>query len=274
MSSPQPADGVVVDTPVCPPAFEIAETYQSVPAKKRCHHRFCFGLNKKTLLLAGLIGGVVAVLFTLYIQPYYVGGNKAGQQEWEAEQLLIRQTNDVYYRQLRQAVIRQLYQGSYDPSIFLRPNSPQRLAMEWMAYQDWPHVPLLSNSNSTTISTTTNKWMQRFVLMTIFFANNGHTWGLFNATATDDAAATASVITTSSSWASHVGMDECQWELIGCDNEGRLTTLSLGGSSVSLSGTLAKEIGLLTSLRHLDLSENHLEGALPQELYDLTHLGM
>lgn len=273
MTSVQPTDGVVVDAIVDNTFIAeatIGEAYVDHDQKK--FHSYCFGVNKKTCLLAGIIGGVVAVLYILYIHPYYFGDvNKNPiSEEFLAGQLQIRQSNDIYYRELRQAVISQLYRGSYDPNIFLRPNSPQRLAMEWMSYQDTPHVPL--KETGTSKEGLPFRWIQRFVLMTLFFANNGHTWGLFNATDTTNNNATTMTM-TGASWASNFGADECQWELIGCDDEGRLTTLSLGGSSVSLSGSLSKEIGMLTTLRHLDLSVNHLEGSLPNELYDLTHLG-
>ena len=69
--------------------------------------------------------------------------------------------------------------------------------------------------------------------------------------------------------------DCCQWEGVGCDDGGRVRSLSL--AKHGLEGTLATELGGLARLASLDLNENErLSGTLPSELFGsgghLTHL--
>jgi hypothetical protein len=265
MSSPDGNNrNIAEDTPTDIPTDASPDVAigEAEPEKKSLG--FCCGLNKRTLLLAGTVAVVVVVLYVLYIHAYLFGHAmadfQATEEDFIAGQFQMGQDNDVYYQELRQAIIANVYGGKYDPYIFLLPNSPQRLAMEWLAYRDVPHVPLHVMDNEAL----SYRCIQRFVLMVIFFANNGHSWSIFN---------DITLAGASHGWASHFGKNECQWELVGCDQEGRLTSLSLGGSAVGMSGTLMNEIGLLTSLRHLDLSQNQLKGELPEDLHALSHLG-
>ena len=46
-----------------------------------------------------------------------------------------------------------------------------------------------------------------------------------------------------------------------------------GDNGVKMTGTLPSELGLLTSLTALMLSQNQLQGSIPDTLYDLTDLG-
>ena len=57
----------------------------------------------------------------------------------------------------------------------------------------------------------------------------------------------------------------CAWELVGCDEQGRVKTLSL--SFNSMVGTLPASLGAaLTRLEALDVEGNHLHGSVPSSL--------
>jgi hypothetical protein len=66
---------------------------------------------------------------------------------------------------------------------------------------------------------------------------------------------------------------ECDWTICVCTNSSVLIEL-LMGSQLDMTGLLPGEIGLLTNLKHLDLQQNHMEGKLPESLFDLSNLGM
>ena len=101
-------------------------------------------------------------------------------------------------------IIRHVYSGTYQPTIFLTPNAPQLLAMQWMAYTDTRRFPLEAlqlllseepvegeEGASDTITTTGSSSSgnnnnndddfhqrstkhairQRYALMTLFFSN-------------------------------------------------------------------------------------------------------
>ncbi|CAH1442873.1 unnamed protein product [Lactuca virosa] len=64
-------------------------------------------------------------------------------------------------------------------------------------------------------------------------------------------------------------LDPCSWSNVLCV-DGNVQVLDLNG--LSLEGVLAPEIGNLTHLRHLVLSQNQFSGAIPKELGELTML--
>jgi len=247
--------------------------------------RSCWILFGSLLLLVIAITGI-AVAFNDRPSAVDLVTNSTGeiqvknQAEEEALLSTSRQENGAYYGRLRQALISQLYNGSYNPYIFLNPNSPQKLAMEWMAYVDTLHLPVgeaSANSNSTMANVSESsghsmenfRWVQRYALITMYFANG---LGLGGVTMNNDTETNGTAALASTSWATQVGVHECQWgPTVACDDQERITSISLARNV--LTSTIPREIGLLTSLRHLNMSGNLLTGSLPRELYGLTHLG-
>ena len=71
-------------------------------------------------------------------------------------------------------------------------------------------------------------------------------------------------------WPKLVNSHECtSFEGVQCDDNDVVIGLSM--SQWNLWGTIPEELGLvLTGLTHLDLMENHLEGTIPESLYDLN----
>jgi hypothetical protein len=126
------------------------------------------------------------------------------------------------------------------------PNSPQAKAYRWLVNDpNWETYP---------------EWrlLQRFALVTLYYATNGHEWTLSN------------------SWLVYE-ISECNWysnarweNSILCDEENHYWSLMLGHNG--LHGTLPPELGLMDSIQQLDLRSNDLKGPLPFTLGLLSNL--
>ena len=124
-----------------------------------------------------------------------------------------------------------------EDDVLLDSTTPQSQALQWtlgdFEARDWTDDTIL----------------HRYALASLFYATAGLSW----VTVTD--------------FLLHVPY--CEWDGVGCTN-GTLKALSL--PSENLSGSVPREIGLLTSLTSLDLSGNSLTGSLPTEIGLLTNL--
>jgi hypothetical protein len=135
--------------------------------------------------------------------------------------------------------------------LVLHSHSPQALAIEWLAYQDSLYLDVMSHP-----------WrlLQRYALVTLYFANGGSLW--------------PSLKSPSSGWVPHgVGVHECDWMFVDCNNQEEVVSLRLSGGGIVLTGALMTEIGHLPRLHHLSLANNRLEGNIPLAIYQLTDLG-
>eukprot|EP00980_Cylindrotheca_fusiformis_P009967 scaffold2203_cov106-Cylindrotheca_fusiformis.AAC.1 len=127
----------------------------------------------------------------------------------------------------------------------LEESSPQYRSLEWLAYED---------SRNLTIQDDATELIERFSLVTLYFATGGENW---------------------------IGHDpnpiylmndssHCDWYRIDCDDNGSVTHLHLGGNV--LSGTLPPEIGNLKNARYIDMNFNNFEGSIPSEIGNLQQL--
>jgi hypothetical protein len=62
----------------------------------------------------------------------------------------------------------------------------------------------------------------------------------------------------------------CAWQLVGCDEEQRVKSLSL--DYTNLRGTLPASLGALSRLEALDLEGNFLSGTVPSQIGSLASL--
>jgi hypothetical protein len=75
---------------------------------------------------------------------------------------------------------------------------------------------------------------------------------------------------TGSGWGEDAPLDECGWQGVDCSN-GRVTDLAW--ASLGLTGTVPEEVGLLTDLQVLDVSNNTmLSGWMPTQVGKLVNL--
>ncbi|GKY94864.1 hypothetical protein MPSEU_000451300 [Mayamaea pseudoterrestris] len=63
---------------------------------------------------------------------------------------------------------------------------------------------------------------------------------------------------------------ECDWKGVACGSHGAIT--SIKWPAMDLRGSIPRELGLLQSLRMLDLGGNDIAGKIPEELYTLAKL--
>lgn len=121
-------------------------------------------------------------------------------------------------------------------------------AWSWLVEVDQPTLPL---DNSTTLDYDSHVYQieQRYVLAVFYFSTDGPNWSL------DDG------------WLSkqHV----CQWWGLSCEE---LIVHAFEFYSNALTGTVPADIGRLTLLQYMDLSENRLGGTLPTQLGNLCNL--
>jgi hypothetical protein len=166
--------------------------------------------------------------------------------------------------------------------------SPQAQAIEWLAFEDEPLFVVTKEDSTTTNKTTNNndnelynydsyleRLEQRYSLVVWYFDQGGpKLWKTINRE-------------PSSGWI-NFGADvhECQWKGIDCeynnnkyegdDSDGGIVVgvrLSPTLGIVLTGTTLSTELGLLSSLRRLDFSDQRLQGTIPEEWSKMTDLG-
>jgi Leucine-rich repeat (LRR) protein len=69
---------------------------------------------------------------------------------------------------------------------------------------------------------------------------------------------------------SEFSVPQCEWTGIVCNEDNQVTQIRW--EHRDYTGTIPTEIRILSTLTHLDLSNNHLEGPIPEDLYRLTDL--
>jgi hypothetical protein len=121
------------------------------------------------------------------------------------------------------------------------PNSQRRMAMCWLADTDLRQISLEDQ----------NEVKQRFFLALLYYS-----------TVSKEARMLAM-----KSWMSEDS--ECQWSGVQCD-DGKVSVLYL--ENANLEGSIPTEIGFLSHLSQLHLTENKFFGTLPDELFKLSSL--
>lgn len=102
--------------------------------------------------------------------------------------------------------------------------------------------------------------LQRYSCAVLYFAMKGSDW--FNCSST------SVECTGSSKWLGST--DECGWYGITCDNDARITGISLKENN--LAGKIPSEISLLKNLRALSLDHNNITGTIPESIGSLSRL--
>jgi hypothetical protein len=127
--------------------------------------------------------------------------------------------------------------------------TPQRKAIQWLAFTDTARLPL--------DTTPLDEIIQRYTFVTTYYATGGDDWKVnYNFLS---------------------GANICEWhnkngdEGITCNEKGYATMLKLG--DMNLTGTIPDDVGLLSSLTTLNLEGNLLRGTFPTEIGFLTNLG-
>eukprot|EP00934_Nitzschia_sp_Nitz4_P003832 Nitzschia sp. Nitz4//scaffold47_size129522//64425//66352//NITZ4_003554-RA/size129522-snap-gene-0.198-mRNA-1//-1//CDS//3329552809//3822//frame0 len=137
----------------------------------------------------------------------------------------------------------------------LAASSPQAQAMDWLIYQD----TFLTSVQDPNL-------VPRFALLVLAMATASDLW------------------LTTQPWHLQTSEHHCDWIGMDCQVVETTTTTtqedsattrvvwSMDLSNLRLTGSLPREIGLLTDLRTLILNQNKLEGSLPSEIFGLESL--
>jgi Leucine rich repeat len=126
----------------------------------------------------------------------------------------------------------------------------EELAVQYLVYADslqlWPHDGL-----------SRFRLVQRYALLTIRFQQS---------LTADWPSANSGKNGKNATWLQ--AMDECDWEGVTCetDPDGRRTVVELDLLATGLQGTISPDLGLLSSLRRVDLSSGTLAGSLPPSI--------
>lgn len=140
----------------------------------------------------------------------------------------------------RSSVMRPILAAITPMSILEDPSTPQFRASGWL--DDWPPNNYENNTASL---------FQRYAVATLDFALNPN----------------ADTITFGDPL-QHV----CEWKGVNCTGTNQTQVVGIVWANSSLSGSIPKEIGLLTRLEKLDFGENDIGSSLPSELFELTKL--
>lgn len=129
-------------------------------------------------------------------------------------------------------------------SVLTNPSRPQGKAYAFLVNYD----PLFQGSCST------SGLLERYILMTLFFATGGETWS------------------QQFRWCG--GTQQCGWSGVTCSNHGAIVAIDLATNN--LSGTIPEELFALSQLQRLNLFANSLLGSIPNlsTLYNLKEIDL
>lgn len=115
----------------------------------------------------------------------------------------------------------------------------------------WTAVDIVNGSDND--SSGINRILNRFVLALTYASMGGETWK------------------NKSGWLSF-HLSECLWYGVGCAENGvSITSLTLPGNNVE--GSLVSAMSLLPALQTLNLTDNSINGMIPEELWGMPTLG-
>lgn len=196
----------------------------------------CCGHKKKAAIC---VTALVLVLIAIAVGVgVFIAKDNSGSNVPESEK----------YLELKQVLLQVT-----DATVLNNPDTPQNQALQWLAYDDQLHLDPNSNSSAA------YEIIQRYAATVLYYATRGQRWenqcNFLNTT-----------------------MSICKWNDVEkkrglfCHEENDdLFSIDLQ-KNLLISGPLPPEIGYLTSLKFLSLSQNFIAGSIPSSLGLLTQL--
>ena len=133
--------------------------------------------------------------------------------------------------------------------VFEIAESPPSLAYNWIV-----------NLDKMNVCPEDAKLVERYILAVLYFSMSSESWSRCSVYNSTDCEATLFLS----------GADFCEWDGIGCNEDGNVTAIRLDG--LSLIGTLPVEMGFLKHLTELDMDSNGLTGSIPESFGQLESL--
>jgi hypothetical protein len=155
------------------------------------------------------------------------------------------------------------------------PYSSNFMAVQWLADEANSGVSGVSSAYGNGLPALDEKLIQRFALLSLDFALNRPAPpldddGVVKMEDDSDVDADADFNHYTKSYTIGVKhLDECDWEGITCNNT---MVKEIGFGYSNLTGTIAPEIKLLQDLEILDLSNNDINGPIPESMYNIKGL--
>jgi hypothetical protein len=203
-----------------------------------------FKVNKRKCWVLGVVA--VALAAGAVLTAVVLKSNETGSSAETGASGL--QQSEEYYQE-RFAVLRPAAGRLSSPSVLVQSETAQSQALDWMVYRD------------TTLShkqLDATQFAQRYAMLVLFYACGGEEWQGF----VDSIDQQGDIAT-------------CQWEgtdFLKCNADNEISELNLKYRRVV--GQLPAEMKHLTSLQTLELSDNFIEGSLPEGMFDeMTDVG-
>jgi Leucine-rich repeat (LRR) protein len=205
-------------------------------------------------LCISVLAMVIGFALLLVSKPWS-SSNSTTQQDDAAVALQARKTNGAaYWAALHQHIRGGTNPNSKSPLAALPPlrrGSPQWQALDWMVRFDPLAVLYFSWHGPTlwTLTTPTEGWL-----------------GYVAAASSDQAVLFSEGLTTAETRVP-VPLHECEWLGIECNTQQQIEKLEIPYPSFVVRGRVPAELGLLSHLLVLDLSDHSLQGRLPLAMY-------
>jgi hypothetical protein len=211
----------------------------------------------------GILGAIVVVSVVIFLIYHFISGNDHREQGSHRKQKKDR--SDMPIEDYVWSLLPEYTTDNIDTTNLISP-SPQTLAYKWILkdpnvqdYAEWRIV-------------------QRYALATFFYSTGGNTswidkgkW-LSYEDHENDWKWSSSLLSSITDYSEDFALPEDLYELLHGSRHDEFRHLWL--FNMGLKGSIPKEIGLLTSLRFIDLTSNKVQGTLPETLGNCIQLAL
>lgn len=147
----------------------------------------------------------------------------------------------------------------FDPSVFEDETSPQFRAAKYMVQEKKHWVQMGAATNDP-------HYPQRYALTVFYFATGGDDWDC-------DTTAMARSGCDIRGWPNRGNLEECAWDGIQCNDEGKVIGIVFPYAGRGLDGTLPPELYLLNNLQMFSVPNNpHLAGTISPSISNLADI--
>ena len=178
--------------------------------------------------------------------------------------------NDDMERQIYDSLLRIISPTSGNILLEAKSNSPQKRALDWLAYEDSYTQTMVSTMMKNGVDST-QRILERYALVTLYYATTTTTTHVEQEQWVDSMRflATHTSICDWGPLTSSSSLTTVHKEIT-CNTDGYVMKLLI--ESNNLKGTIPHEISLLTHLESISFADNKLYGTIPQSIQTLSNL--